>query len=583
MLRRLQTFMVLMVWSIGRPAAAQLPPDEQTSAASQPAEEETTQPNSEAASAEPTSGGATSAATTTSPEPPDTSVNAEATADIADGKVGVELADPAEPPAAAAAESEAEGGSGASGLGDWDVFMSGYFRAPMALGISTRTGPDDLKGEPDLQVSYGPNRTVDSNYYSFAYTRLQEQDWAEVFIHAKKKHAEAVVGWMGYWFQSASFRNLDAGWLPGMAYLTLDSDVDLGGITPNVALTAGAWWPSFGYFSKYDTLTLGRFRMVGEQLKITVPVGDLKATLYQGFGTGRDGSFTLLSPPPYQAKVGLDLLHYEHLELAYKDYVQVGVHYNSQWTRDPRLFATTQPGKAFTDAKEAYMNTLGGELKVNASKAGVLWVSPAYIKVRNGWALANAGTEVMHSIGAEGVARNYFGWSGSLRDSTGSGSLLNVGFAYENSLRRILGASDMPEVRLSAFGLFADVSIDLPETSAITQDHIGQFKYGADLEFLPVDWFGLMARWDEVNYNLDHAGFIFSAMTARMTFSTHFLSGESIYLQYSRYHYGDAMVLSGTWPWGTPLVAGTDILQGGTYAGQTPDMDVIKVQASIVF
>lgn len=590
MLRRLQTLIVWVVWSIVPPAIAQQAPP---STAAQSVGDDSTPPaSSDQPIVEQDNAPIGPAASSVEAE---SNVAPASTEERPSQEVGGELARPAELDAGAAqgvqepphtqpaAAPPADDGV-AKPDDDWDVFMSGYFRAPMALGISSRTGPDDKMGQPDLQVSYGPNRTVDANYYSFAYTRLQEQDWAEVFVHAKRKHAEAVVGWMGYWFQSASFRNLDAGWLPGMAYLTLDSDVDLGGITPNVALTAGAWWPSFGYFRKYDTLTLGRFRHVGEQLKFTLPISDFKLTVYQGFGTGRDGSFSLLAPPPYQAKVGLDLLHYEHLEFAYKDYVQLGLHYNSQWTRDPKLFSTTVPGKAFTDAKEARLSTLGGELKVSVPVAGVLWVSPAYITVRNGWALAQAGTEVMHSIGAEGIARNYLGWSGSLGDSTGSGSMFNVGFAYENSLRRVLNAgSDMPELRLSAFGLFADVRLDLPETSKITQDHIGQFKYGADLEFMPVDWLGLMARWDEVNYNLDHAGFIFSAITARMTFSTHFLSGESIYLQYSRYHYGDAMVLSGTWPWGTPLVAGSDVLQGGDYAGQTPDMDVIKVQASIVF
>src|SRR2546423_588338 len=63
--------------------------------------------------------------------------------------------------------------------GPWHVDVNGYFRAPMALGISSRPGPDTLDpltgkliGPPNTQVSYGPNRTVDSNYYSFAYTRL---------------------------------------------------------------------------------------------------------------------------------------------------------------------------------------------------------------------------------------------------------------------------------------------------------------------------------------------------------------------------------------------------------------------------
>ena len=100
----------------------------------------------------------------------------------------------------------------------------------------------------------------------------------------------------------------------------------------------------------------------------------------------------------------------------------------------------------------------------------------------------------------------------------------------------------MPEVTLNVFGLFADITLDLPPGSVITQDRIGQFKYGADVAVQALDWLGLMLRWDEVNYNLDHPGYVFSAITPRVTFSSHFLSGESIYIQYSRYRYGDKMV-----------------------------------------
>src|SRR5688572_14638869 len=61
----------------------------------------------------------------------------------------------------------------------WDTFVSGYFRAPLAIGISPRRSPDDPDGPTRTQLSYGPNRTVDANYFSFAYTRLSEQGWAE--------------------------------------------------------------------------------------------------------------------------------------------------------------------------------------------------------------------------------------------------------------------------------------------------------------------------------------------------------------------------------------------------------------------
>jgi hypothetical protein len=470
----------------------------------------------------------------------------------------------------------------------WEMYVTGYFRAPLAIGISPRRSPDDPTGPARTQLSYGPNRTVDANYYSFAYTRLQEQDWAEAFIHVKKKHVDAAVGWMGYWYQGAGFRNNDAAWTPGLAYVTLDTDFELAGLKPNVALTAGAWWPKFGTFAKYETYTLGQFRHLGEQLKLTIPIDrDLTLSVVQGFGSARDGSSNILAPPPYQATVGLILLHYEHVQLTYGKHVQVALHYNSEWTRDPKLYQSSVPGRSFSNARKAYLTTVGGEATLSAPFAGRLWISPSYIRVRNGWALGEGGTEVMHSLSGDGLATNYMQWSGSLTDSTGSGSMLNLGFLYENTLSGIQGkprGSVTPEVTLNVFGLFTDISLDLPEGSVITQDAMGQFKYGADVEVQPLDWMTVMLRWDEVNYNLgDHPGYTFSAITPRVTFFTHFLSGESFYIQYSRYRYGDRMTLSGRWPWGTPLVAGSDIVQGGAYSGHKPDMDVVKLQASVVF
>jgi len=138
---------------------------------------------------------------------------------------------------------------------DWQLEVHGYFRAPMSLGFSSRPNPDTPDGPAKGQISYGPNRVVDSSYYSFAYTRLQEQDWAEVTFHLKKKHVDAAVGWMGYWLAATGFRNPDAAAVPGVASLTLDTDVNVGSIKGNVALQMGAWWPGFGYFEKYDTFT----------------------------------------------------------------------------------------------------------------------------------------------------------------------------------------------------------------------------------------------------------------------------------------------------------------------------------------
>jgi hypothetical protein len=471
----------------------------------------------------------------------------------------------------------------------WKTYASGYFRAPLAMGFSPRRSPDDPAGPARMQASYGPNRTVDATYFSFAYTRLQEQDWSEFFLHAEREHVHAVVGAMGYWLQGAGFRNNDAAWTPGVAYLTLDTDFELGGLTPHLALTGGAWWPKFGAFPKYDTYTLGQFRHLGEQLKLTLPIAsEVTLTAVQGFGSARDGSSNILAPPPFQATVGLVLLHYEHVELTIGNHVQVALHYNRAWTRDPNLYQSTVVGRSFLNAARAYLETVGAEATLSAPVLGSLWISPSYLRIRNGWALGEGGTEVMHSLSGEGLATNYLAWSGSLTDSTGSGKMFNFGFLYENTLSGVQGkprGSVSPEVTLNVFGLFTDITLDLPAGSVITQDRIGQLKYGADVQVQALDWLSVMLRWDELNYNLgdENPGYALSAITPRLTFSTHFLSGESFYIQYTRYRYGDRMTLAGRWPWGTPLVAGSDILQGGTYAGHKPDMDVIRMQASVAF
>ncbi len=483
-------------------------------------------------------------------------------------------------------------------LAGWTMETHGYFRAPLAIGISSRPNPGeyDRPGEKDgpshLQLSYAPNRVMDWSYYSFAYTRLQEQDWAEISFHAKRKHVDAAVGIMGYWFAAAGFRNPDAS--QTMAYLKLDTDVDVLGIQPNIALQMGAWWPGYGYFEKYDTFTLGRFRHIGEQLKFTVPVSpELTVTLEQGFGVARDGKFdysTANQSPLYAGMVGSNLVAYGNLRADYLKYASLGLHYNREWTRDPDMTQSAGAGqdKSYPAARDAYMQVLGGEINVSLPLAGRLWISPSFIKVRNGWALAGGGgTEVMHSQGGLGVASNYLGWTNSPKNSTGSGSILNIGFTYENSLSNILPDFQVPDVRVSVFGLIARASLDLPESEDkfTPPEKINQLKWGADATYLPLTWLSIMARFDSVSL-LNKPGYVFSAITGRLAVFSHYLSGESIYLQFSRYTYGDKMVLAGQVPWGAnPLVAGSNELQNksGGYGFKTPDENVVKIQAQVTF
>lgn len=570
MLRKLQSLLMLGPSLLALPAAAQDPLPESTESPSS-AETPTDPLTAEPAAA-----------------PSDGQPSAPAEADTTHSTGASVAASGATSAVAAGTKTESAGDleTQAKPKKAWEFGFHGYFRAPIALGISNRPSPDNLTGAPETQISYGPNRTVDANYFSFAYTRLQEQDWVELFVSAKSKHAEATVGWMGYWLSGAGFRNPDAAWLPGIAYLTINTDFDVGKLRPNIALSGGAWWPKFGRHAKYDTYTLAQYRQIGEQLKLTIPFSkDITAALVQGFGTGRDGAYNALDPVFYQARVGLNLIEYVHLQFNYKDAFEIGLHQNMQWTRDPNLYLSASGEKTFTSVREASLMTLGAEVKVSVPYAGSLWVSPSLVTIKNGWALGQAGVEVVHGLSPGGLAENYLAWTGSPSDSTGSGRLFNLGFLYENTLASVLGKPEgaAPQVKFNAFGLLVDSKFDLPDGSRLPWNGLTQFKWGVDLEYNPWKWFGVMGRFDSVNYEMSHPGYIFSAVTARLSFYSDFFSGERIYLQYSRYRYGDNMTLGGLWPWNSPLVAGSHIIQGGVYAGSIPDMDVVKIQADIKF
>jgi hypothetical protein len=177
------------------------------------------------------------------------------------------------------------------------------------------------------------------------------------------------------------------------------------------------------------------------------------------------------------------------------------------------------------------------------------------------------------------------GWTNTVQSSNGSGTLRNIGVMYENSRSNIQDTpvgKVLPDVNFSVFALYTNAKLDLPTGSQFPQSSLDEFKYGADVTLQTLSWLGFMLRYDRVNMDTQNAGYIFDAVTARAIVSSHFLSSERIYLQYSRYAYGDNMNLAQTWKWGAPVVAGNDVLQG-VDANKRPDYNVIKMQAEVAF
>jgi hypothetical protein len=456
---------------------------------------------------------------------------------------------------------------------EWQLQLSGYFRAPIMMGVSERPSPGGDERR-ELQLSYAPNRVVDGNYSSFAYTRLQEGDWAELYVTAKRPHVSATLAFMGYWYTWAGYESPNAAWLPAQAWVDLDTNFQLGELTPHLTLRGGVFWQRWGMFEKYDTYLFGRFHQAGAALELEVPfTSEVEAHFVQGFGTNRSGATGVAT--------GLTLLHYSHVGFRYGKAFDVGLYYNYSWTRDPSVFVPPDsppndplpaPGPAgepgggpYVEARDAHMRVYGADLNLRAPHLGHAWIAASRIDVANGWALP-AIVEVMHSPGAAGIATNYLGFGEA--GSTGSGALSNVALLYENSVRGLLGDPEgsVPDLALNVFGMMVHARRNLGLEATMGSD-LEQLKWGSEVTLKMLPWLAVMLRYDSVDLDAQRAGQAFRALTPRVTFTSHALATESIWLQYSRYFYDDDVVLP-------------------TSASQPyprPDRNVIKLQANLSF
>jgi len=488
---------------------------------------------------------------------------AEAVADVAPAPAPAPapVAEPA--PVAtddAAAEEEVDYGS-------WGTEWHGYFRTPFAIGISSRTDPDNPDSGDNLQGSpwWGSNHIYDKekNYYNFGFTRLQEGDWAQILITASHKHVAATVGGMGWWYQFVSQNRSGAAWWPGLADVTLNTDFDLGGKNANIELKMGAFLEPYAYNGVYDTYLIQRSHLVGEHVKLTIPVSDtFTLALTHGFGankTGVDGE---------DGSIAHTLAHYANVVMNIGGKVDLGLYYNSSWSNDPTFYENgdAMPG-TFEDYREARMRVMGADVHLRLPKFGHLWAAMNFISVKNGWALGEA-IEVMHSFGGGGVASNYLPNS-----QTGSGSTINASWIWENSIQGFKGngvGGDFPDLTFTVFGMMSMASMDDVPDGA--DDSRTQIKGGFDMTFWPKSWVGVMFRYDGVNFGKDYAAgpaadgeapeVSYHVFTPRVIFKSNFVSAESLWIQFSKYAFSDDV-------------------NDNYYLEDGPDALVFKMQANI--
>jgi hypothetical protein len=313
-------------------------------------------------------------------------------------------ATPAAPEGLASAAPDTSGaqrsglGPAAAPGGDWKFSWSGYFRAPLRIGVGSRPAcpagvspaQQAAKDLASYQAALGPangggatspyngvycaapgqSRTSfhspyipDDQALAWSYTRQWEQAWAEIFLSYGNDRIKGTVGIQGYDFTDTSLLGNQAAPAQfgiGQGWITVTPKVPIDGA--DVVWKVGAFWEKFGMAGRYDggpydTYMFGRTHQLGESLLGQYKTGDWLVSLEHGFGahlemvpsgislSGSQLSLNYLNNGagnnyPPGASPGFTLLDHFHAGVAYKQLLDFKVHYMVAWSQDDRVEGT---------------------------------------------------------------------------------------------------------------------------------------------------------------------------------------------------------------------------------------------------
>ncbi len=447
-------------------------------------------------------------------------------------------------------------GPATSGDDTWRFGYNGYFRAPMRIGIGSRTaGPG--QSSTTLHAPLVP----DEQYLSWQHTKHSNTDWAELFFSYGNSWAKGVVALQGYNFTDASYANWHSQFGVGQGWIEITPYMPVENI--RLTLKAGSFWNRYGGMGRYDageydTFLFGRTHLMGETARLEIDLEGQPITIgiEEGFGTKKP------DPSIYNSARFTVVPHF-HADLTYDQAMTFSAHFIDAISASEPMMTGPQPSWVQPGGyAQLYQgaNQPDGSLKIMGIDArldmpdvfGYLYAGVSYISAKNAVTVAD-GVEVIHSDGGGeynlGITGNYLNssqcmWGFTTNCSGGNGSILTLEGQYEAKLGDLLGGSpfgDGQDLTMKFYGMWNKVKSQDP-----LQDGISKTKFGTDMIF---DVFPVMAvatRFDYLMPNSRYAQQNFGILSPRIILRSSFVTHEQIAFQYSRFIYKQRTCATGT-------------------------------------
>jgi hypothetical protein len=367
------------------------------------------------------------------------------------------------------------------GIPENRVELHGYARMPLNIESTPR--------EPNL---------IDAGYFGsgFAYTRLFEGDWTELFLSVHHKDYFAKFGLFASFYSDYKPLAQQSGF--ALAQASIGAGRFLG-LNP-LSVEVGIFGDRFGMLDTYDTYIIGRTHQGGVKLRwdfakdlyLQVSGGVQIANLDQSFGS---------TPVAYVtggAPVGP---------------VKLAGYLMRTWTNGER-----------EQSNKGELWVAGTELRYSLPRdLGPLYAAAAYYRAAR---VANLGPalELLHSGNGAMLMTNYLGTG---EQSFGSGDMVAGALEQHFTVTNRIG--------IKLFGLGVHVR---PETRGeMATDNRTYLKWGTEPGYLVRQGMLASVRFDEVRLDVSEPKNRFHAISPRVRF----LLGDwgNIVVQYTRYFYGD--------------------------------------------
>ena len=400
-------------------------------------------------------------------------------------------------------------------VGEVHFELHGYARMPLSSQFTPRA--------PHL---------VDNDYYlsGFAYTRLYEPDWSELYFSANHGNYKVEFGIFASLYSDYASAQIQNQLGIAQASVSAKDFLDQQGLSVQV----GVFWDRFGYLEPYDTYIYGRTHQGGLKVAYALPGG---GRVQAGVGF-------------HQAELDQNqgMTPIAHVAAAYPvGPVEVGAYALRTWTRDKPQLSSIQDGT---------MNVAGIDAKYKLpDNHGSAYLAFGYYDMDHALYLAPA-LEVMHSTGGRGITENYLGTDSS---NDGSGHMFTLAGDVKYRLDDRLGA------RL--FGMASWVrspQVDEMDASK-NRDRRMYLKWGVEPSYKILPKLAASIRYDHVILDLYDRENAFRVVSPKLSFPLD--TWGELFIMYSHYMYGDKIRL-----------------RAGQVPLETmPDSDVFKLQAQVVW